>query len=346
MIAPDWFDVVQRSNLFLASPLIQTQWPPGLVHSICSTSKFALRQELFWRLVRRSILGRGPVCAHKVAVSESLEISPLLVLDGNIVIISSILLSSSFFWWFLYPISDLTAHALDILPIIWVTSGSPILSFNTRNLRSQHLNLAITLIPLKLIDIFECSFGGLRYWSWKGRILECLIEFLLAHSEFLTILVTRLIRSWLSCYWCIESGVEDALRFYVELWGLEICLLLLGNFLNICRLPTPGLLLFALLDSLKAIEEFIEYLGVACDIFHVMLQLLALVVLHLKLFPLCRIADCKYLLLQCLGLCAEHLLLFMLDHVEYTFLHEANAFTRILLHLCLLNQFLQLIIHF
>lgn len=89
----------------------------------------------------------------------------------------------------------------------------------------------------------------------------------------------------------------------------------MGNFLNISRLPTPVLLLFALLDPLKAIEEFIEYLGVASDIIHVMLQLLALVVLHLELFPFCRVTDCKYLFLQCLGLGAVDLLLFILDHV-------------------------------
>lgn len=74
-------------------------------------------------------------------------------------------------------------------------------------------------------------------------------------------------------------------------------MLLWGNFLNISRLPTPVLLFFTLLDPLKAIEEFIEYLGVASDIIHVMLQLLALVILHLELFPLCGVTDCKYLFL-------------------------------------------------
>ena len=33
--------------------------------------------------MRRGILGRGPVSAHKVAVSEGLEVSPLLVLGGG-----------------------------------------------------------------------------------------------------------------------------------------------------------------------------------------------------------------------------------------------------------------------
>lgn len=162
MIAPDWLDIVQRSKLLLAPSLIQTQRAPGLVHTICPASKFALRQEL-GRLVRRRILGRGPVSAHKVAVSESLEVSPLLVLGGNVVNIFCVLLSSTIFGRFLYPISDLTAHALDILPIIGLISSIPILAFSTRDLRSQHLNLAVALILLELIDIFEGSFGGLRY---------------------------------------------------------------------------------------------------------------------------------------------------------------------------------------
>ena len=86
MIAPDWLDVVE---LLLAPSLIETQRAPCLVHSVCSSaSKFALRQELGGR----GILGRG---AHKVAVSESLEVSPLLVLGGgNVVSILCVLLSS------------------------------------------------------------------------------------------------------------------------------------------------------------------------------------------------------------------------------------------------------------
>ena len=95
MIAPDWLDVVERSKLLLAPSLIETQRAPCLVHSICSSaSKFALRQEL-GGLVRRGILGRGPVSAHKVAVSEGLEVSPLLVLGGgSVVSILCVLLSS------------------------------------------------------------------------------------------------------------------------------------------------------------------------------------------------------------------------------------------------------------
>lgn len=111
--------------------------------------------------MRRRILRRGPVSAHKVAVSESLEISSLFVLGGNVVNIFCVLLSS-IFGSFLDPISDLTAHALDILPIIGLISGSPILAFSTRDLRSQHLNLAVALILLKLIDVFEGSFRRLR----------------------------------------------------------------------------------------------------------------------------------------------------------------------------------------
>jgi hypothetical protein len=98
--------------------------------------------------VRSRILGRGPVSAHKVAVSESLEVSSLLVLGGDVVNIFCVLLSSSIFGSFLDPISDLTAHALDILPIIRLISGSPILALSTRDLRSQHLNLAVALIFL------------------------------------------------------------------------------------------------------------------------------------------------------------------------------------------------------
>ena len=77
MIAPDWLDVVERSKLLLAPSLIQTQRAP---HSVCSSA--ALRQEL----------GRRRVSAHKVAVSEGLEVSPLLVLGGGHVV--SVLLSS------------------------------------------------------------------------------------------------------------------------------------------------------------------------------------------------------------------------------------------------------------
>ena len=95
MIAPNWLDVVERSKLLLAPSLIQTQRAPCLVHSVCSSaSKFALRQEL-GGLVRRRILGRGPVSTHKVAISEGLEVSPLLVLGGgNVFSILCILLSS------------------------------------------------------------------------------------------------------------------------------------------------------------------------------------------------------------------------------------------------------------
>ena len=158
MIAPNWLDVVERSKLLLAPSLIQTQRAPCLVHSVCSSaSKFALRQELG----RRRILGRGPVSAHKVAVSEGLEVSPLLVLGGGNVV--SILCASPIFGCFLHPVCDLTAHALNILPIIRLVSARPILAFNTRDLRSQHLNLAVALLFLELIDIFEGSFWRLRY---------------------------------------------------------------------------------------------------------------------------------------------------------------------------------------
>jgi hypothetical protein len=92
-----------------------------------------------------------------------LEISPLLVFGGNVVNIFCVLLSTSIFGCFLDPISDLSAHALDILPIIGLISGIPILALSTRDLRSQHLNLAVALILLKLIDIFEGSFRRLRY---------------------------------------------------------------------------------------------------------------------------------------------------------------------------------------
>ena len=137
MIAPNWLDVVERSKLLLAPSLIQTQRAPCLVHSVCSSaSKFALRQEL-GRLVRRGILGRGPVSAHKVAISESLEVSSLLVLGGgNVVSILCVLLSSTILGCFLHPVSDLAAHALDVLPIIRLMSARPILAFSTRDLRS------------------------------------------------------------------------------------------------------------------------------------------------------------------------------------------------------------------
>ena len=127
MIAPNWLDVVQRSKLLLAPSLIQTQRAPCLVHSVCSSaSKFALRQGELGRLGRRR---RGPVSAHKVAVSEGLEVSPLLVLGGGNVVS---ILSSPIFGCFLDPVSDLTAHALNIR----LMSARPILAFSTRDLRS------------------------------------------------------------------------------------------------------------------------------------------------------------------------------------------------------------------
>ena len=161
--------------------------------------------------MRRGILGRGPVSAHKVAVSESLEVSPLLVLGGgNVVSILCVLLSSTILGCFLHPVSDLAAHALDVLPIIRLMSARPILAFSTRDLRSQHLNLAVALLFLELIDIFEGSFWRLRYGGRQRRVLECLIELLLAHSKFISSSLLNGLR--FSCNRCIEWGVVDTFR--------------------------------------------------------------------------------------------------------------------------------------